>query len=131
MILYIERDIFFDNQCRDIYLCDNDLDNEYLLFLSIDGCSCKKQQAILCKYNHDLCEERCLAENCLFIKQKCQSNEMFINNNPANIVLLDKNELETNSEIIYICHENNVPKPIIEHLKKKLNNVNQSSINRV
>jgi len=131
MILYIEKEILLETQCRDLYLCNNELNDEYLIISSIDQCSCKKQHAILCKYDHDLCQNRCLLEENLFLKQKNQSNEIFINNHPIDIVLLDKNELKTNSEIIYICHGNNLPKPILEHLKNQLTLTDTSSINRV
>jgi hypothetical protein len=127
MILYIEREILSDTQCQDLYLCNNGMNNEYLIISSIDQCSCKKQQAILCKYDHDLCQNRCLSEQILFIKQKTQSNDILINDCLTNIVLLEKNELENNSEIIQICHGNNLPKAILEHLKNKLTYTNISS----
>jgi hypothetical protein len=119
MILYIEKDILLDTQCRDLYLCDNGLNDEYLIISSIDQCCCKTKHIILCKYDHDICSKRCLLENNLLIKQKNQTNEIFINNYPVNIVLLDKNELKNNSEIVYICQGNNLPKPILEHLKNQ------------
>ena len=131
MIIYIEREILSGTQCRDLHLCHNELNNEYLIISSTDQCTCKKQQAILCKYDHDLCQNRCLSENNLLIKQKNQSNELLINNSSTNVVLLDKNELKDNSEIVYICHGNNLPKPIFEHLKNSLTHTDISSINRV
>ncbi|CAF3681392.1 unnamed protein product [Rotaria sp. Silwood1] len=134
MILYIEQEILLDTKCQDLYLCTNGLNNEYLLISSSNQCSCQKQQAILCKYNHDLCQNRCLSEHILLIKQKNQTNNIFINDNPTNVVLLNKNELANNSEIVYICHENNLPKPILEHLKNQLTYTNNlptnSSINQ-
>ncbi|CAF1458897.1 unnamed protein product [Rotaria sordida] len=129
MILYIEREILLDTKCQDLYLCNNELNNEYLLISSSNKCLCKKQQAILCKYDHDLCQNRCLIEHNLLIKQKNQSNHILINDNPTNVVLLDKNELENNSEIVYICHKNNLPQPIFEHLENQLNYTNNSSTN--
>ncbi|CAF3866811.1 unnamed protein product [Rotaria sordida] len=129
MILYIEREILLDTKCQDLYLCNNELNNEYLLISSSNKCLCKKQQAILCKYDHDLCQNRCLIEHNLLVKQKNQSNHILINDNPTNVVLLDKNELENNSEIVYICHKNNLPQPIFEHLENQLNHTNNSSTN--
>jgi hypothetical protein len=132
MILYIEKEILLDTQCQDLYLCDNGLNDEYLIISSIDQCSCKKQHVILCKYDHDLCQNRCLLEdNNLFLKQKNQTNEILINNHSINVVLLNKNELKTNSEIIYICQGNNLPKPILEHLKNQLTLTENLPINRV
>lgn len=132
MIVYIEKEILLDSQCRDLYLCNNDLNNnEYLIISSNDQCCCKKQKAILCKSDHDLCSKRCLEENNLFIKQKNQFNEIFINNSLINIVLLDKNQLENNSEIIFISHGNNLPQPIYQHLKNKLTHTDSITINRV
>jgi hypothetical protein len=130
MIVYIEKDILLDTQCRDLYLCDNDLNNEYLLISSIDQCSCKKQQVILCKSDHDVCENRCLTENRLFVKQKNQFNEIMIKNSLTNVVLLDKNQLENNSEMIFICHGDNLPKPIFEHLKNKFTATDNSILNQ-
>ncbi|CAF3929773.1 unnamed protein product [Adineta steineri] len=120
MILYIEKEILLDTHCQDLYLCDTGVNNEYLVTSSIDQCSCKKQQAILCKYDHDLCQNRCLSEQNLYIKQNNESNEILINNHSTNVILLEKNELEYNSEIVYICDRNNLPKPILEHLNNKL-----------
>ena len=70
MIVYIEKEILLDTQCQDLYLCNNELNDEYLIISSIDQCSCKKQHVILCKYEHDLCQNRCLLEDNLFLKQK-------------------------------------------------------------
>jgi len=131
MIVYIDKEILLDTQCRDLYLCDNGLNDEYLILSSIDKCSCKTQHVVLCKYDHDICQKRCLLEKNLFLKQKIQTNEIFINNHPINIVLLDKNELKNNSEIVYIYQGNNLPKPILEHLKNQFNFTDNLSINRV
>ena len=131
MILHIEQEILLDLQCRDLYLCNNDLNDEYLVIPSSNQCSCKKQQAILCKSDHDTCQKRCLLENILFIKQKNQSNNILINNYPTKVVLLTQNELEDNREIVYICHGNNLPRLIGDHLTNQLNCVNNLSINRV
>jgi hypothetical protein len=131
MIVYIEQEILLDTQCRDLYLCNNELNDEYLIISSIDQCSCKKQRVILCKYEHDQCENRCLIDNDLFLKQKSQSNEILINNHPINVVLLENNELKNNAEIVYICQENNLPKSIYQHLKNQLTLIDPSPINRV
>lgn len=131
MILYIEKDILSDIQCRDLCLCSNGSENEYLLIESSKQCSCRKQQAILCKYDHDLCRSRCLLEQRLFIKQKHQSNNVSIDDSPTNVVLLNKHELEKNSEILYISHENNLPNLILKHLKSQLNYTNNSSVDQV
>lgn len=121
MIIYIEQEILLDTQCRDLYICDNELNDEYLINSSYDQCSCKKRSIILCKYNHDQCEKRCLLENNLFFKQKStQSNEILFNNHSINVVILEKNELKTNAEILYICQKDNLPKSIFEHLKNQL-----------
>ena len=90
MIIYLEREIFFDNQCRNLYLCNNQLTDEYFLLSSIDQCSCKKQKIVLCKNDHD----RCLAGEKLFLKQKSQTNEILMDNQVFNVVLLGKNELK-------------------------------------
>jgi hypothetical protein len=131
MILYIERDILLDTQCRDLYICANGLNDEYLILSSIDQCSCAKQHVVLCKYDHDVCENQCLLEKNLFFKQKTQSHEILMNNQPINLVLLDKNELKNNAEIVYICQGNNLPKPILEHLKNQFTSTNNSPTNRV
>lgn len=131
MIVYIEKEHLLDLQCEDLYICNNELNDEYLIISSNDQCSCKKQSVILCKYDHDMCKNRCLLEKKLFIKQNFQANEILVNNQLTNLVLLDKNQLKNNSEIIYICEGNNLPKPIFEHLKNQLNFTDNSTINRV
>ncbi|UJR31135.1 hypothetical protein I4U23_018642 [Adineta vaga] len=127
MILYIEKELLLDTPCRSLNICDNKTNNECLILSSNEQCSCKKQQAILCKSNHDLCQNRCLSENILYIKQHVESNEIFINDCRTNVIILDKNELDTNSEIVYICQKNNLPKVIFEHLSNKLSYIDNSS----
>jgi hypothetical protein len=120
-----------DTQCRDLYLCNNELNDEYLIISTTDQCSCKKQHVVLCKYEHDQCQNRCLIGNDLFLKQKFQSNEILINNQAINIVFLENNELKNNAEIVYICQETNLPKSIYAHLKNQLKLTDPPSINRV
>jgi hypothetical protein len=131
MIVYIEQEILFDTQCRDLYLCNNDLNDEYLMISSTNQCTCKKQHIILCKSEHDQCKNRCLADNYIFIQQKSQSNEIFIDNHPVNVVVLENNELNTNAEIVYICQEHNLPKSMFAHLKNQIKSTDLPSINRV
>lgn len=130
MILYIEKEFLLNLQCQDLYLCDNGLDDEYLIISSIDQCTCNKQSVILCKYDHDICKNRCLLEKKLYFKQLNQTNEILLNNQNINLVLLNKNELKNNSEIVYICQKDNLPKPIYEHLKNQLTFQETSFINR-
>ncbi|CAF1291277.1 unnamed protein product [Adineta ricciae] len=128
MTLYIESEILFDSHCRDLNICDPGIDNDYLIISSNDQCSCPKRRAILCKSAHDSCRTSCSSEQILYIKQQNQQNDISINNSPANIVLLHKDELEHNSEIVYICQNKNLPKIMREHLNNKLSYTNISSI---
>ena len=131
MIVYIDREILLDEACRDLYLCNPTLTDEYLIVASTNQCSCEKQTVILCKYDHDQCERRCLADNRLLFKQHMQSNEILLNNQPINVVLLEESELQSNAEIVYICEENNLPKAIHEHLKNQVTITEIPSVNRV
>ena len=129
MTLYIESELLLDSHCRNLNICDPGIDNEYLIISSNDRCSCPKRRAVLCKYVHDSCRTSCSSEQILYIKQQNQQNEISINNSPGNIVLLHKDELEHNPEIVHICQNKNLPKIMREHLNNKLSNTNISSIN--
>ena len=131
MIVYIEREILLDAQCRELYLCDNALNDEYLIISSAEQCSCKKRRVVLCQYDHDHCEKRCSSESSFFLKRNNQANEIFLNNQPINVVLLEKDELQNNAEIVYICEASNLPKAILEHLKNQLTFTEISFSNRV
>lgn len=121
MIIYVEREILIDNQCRKLYLCENQSNDEYLIRSNVDDCLCKKQTIILCKSIDEQCDKCSSVDNYLFFKQNCQTNEILVNDQVVNVVQLETNELQTNTEIVYICQEKNLPKPIFEHVKNQLN----------
>lgn len=135
MILYVEREILLDNQCRDVHLCRTDLADEYLLISSSNQCSCPKQSAIFCKCDHDACSTRSRQEKKFFLKQNPTSNKVFLNSAPTNLVLFDKEEWQENAEMIYLSRGTHVPKPLMEHARNRVqridDTVTQPSIKRV
>jgi hypothetical protein len=131
MIVYIDREILLNTDCRDLYLCQNTSVDEYLIIGSTDQCTCEKRFVTLCKSDHDECEQRCSRENRLFFKRKNQSNEILYDHQPVNLVFLEENELQSNAEIVYICEGDNLPKAIYQHLKNQVIVSEIPSIHRV
>ena len=127
MILYLEFDLFVDQQCRDVDLCCHESSNEYLLISSSNRCACRKQSTIFCKENHRTCFERCQMEKKFFLQQNFQSKQIFLNETPISFVLFDKNILENNVEMIYLSHRKNLPKCFVEHTKNPLQQIEEPS----
>ena len=128
MILYLEHDLFVDQQCRDVQLCSHESADEFLLISSSDRCACPKKSAIFCRDDHQSCAQRCHSESKILLKQNSQSKQILINNSPISLALLDKDILENNVEMIYLAHRNNIPKCLLEHTKNRLNPIEEPTI---
>ena len=131
MILYLERDLLSDPQCRQVYVSDRDLTHGHCLVSSTRQCSDKESSGILCKLDHNICKERCTAEGHVFLQQKFQSNIILVDHSPVNLVLFDQEQLKSNAEIVHICHGNNIPKPLMDYAKQRLHHSSTSSVDRV